>query len=248
MRWKNILAETANRFLRPLGAEIVGHGTAHELKPWDAAFLKWIEAGKTAGKDPNDFGDEDWRNDPLRQTLERFYLCYIDAQSVVLELGPGTGRTTRHVIGKCGKMILVDYSQVVCDWLDEYLKNKGTFETHRITSPNLSFCADGTVDFILANGVFEHIDLDDTYWFLTEFSRVLKGNGKVSFNFENFEQPTAMKWFHRHATKLGDRCIFRFYTPSMMRELGNDAGLEVVVMENTSTDIHPREHVVMRKR
>ena len=60
------------------------------LKPWDKAFLKWIEASKMSGKDPNDFGDEDWRDDPLRQTLERFYLCYIDAQSVVLELGPGT--------------------------------------------------------------------------------------------------------------------------------------------------------------
>jgi hypothetical protein len=43
-------------------------------------------------RDPNDIGDEEWAADALVESLELRYLPRINGESVVLELGPGSGR------------------------------------------------------------------------------------------------------------------------------------------------------------
>jgi predicted SAM-dependent methyltransferase len=35
-----------------------------------------------------------------------------------------------------------------------------------------------------AHGVVEHFELDELYWFLGEFARVLRPGGKVGFDFD----------------------------------------------------------------
>ena len=168
---KRAIATVANSILHSLGAELVPYSTT---KPWDEYFTKWIAEAEKSGQDPNDVGDVDW-NDSLEKALERNYLPYIKPDSVVLELGPGSGRLTRHIIGRCREMILVDYSQIVCDWLEKYLKGRGNYVIARIDKPSLVTVAGSSVDTIIANGVFEHIDMDDLFCFLEEF-----GNTKAS--------------------------------------------------------------------
>jgi hypothetical protein len=58
-------------------------------------------------------------------------------------------------------MILLDYSEFVCEWLDGYLAGKGEFETHWLEHPKFTVVSDRCVDFALAYGVFEHVELDD---------------------------------------------------------------------------------------
>ena len=105
------------------------------VRPWDADFKKWIAEARESGQDPNDIGDEAWQSDPLKLALERHYLPHINANSVVLELGPGSGRATRHVISRCREMILVDYSHFVCEWLESYLAAKWVYRIYQIDDP-----------------------------------------------------------------------------------------------------------------
>ncbi len=204
-----------------------GQITAATDRPWDDHFRRWIAEAEARGTDPNDVGDEDWADDPLREALERHYLPCISRDAVVLELGPGTGRLTRHVIARCRRLVLVDYSAVACEWLAKYLRGRGDYEIVQIDQPAIPSVRVGSIDAILANGVFEHLDPEEMLWFLLEFRRVLRPGGKLAFNFDNIMTDEGLAWLRKWSREPGRRCIFRFYHPEMVRRLGESAGLEV---------------------
>lgn len=219
-----------NALLRRVGVQLVRAEGAQ--KPWDEAFADWIAKAKASGVDPNEVGDREWHGRAV-EGASRHLFPRITPQSVVLELGPGTGRYTRHVLPRCREMILVDYSALVCDWLREYLRGKGQFRVHHIAKPTLADVADGTVDLVFANGVFEHIDPDETDVFLQEFHRVLKPGGGVWFNFNTFMSPGGLRWFQQEAVEPGDRRLFRFYHPELLKRMAEMRGFSRV---NVTTD------------
>jgi phospholipid N-methyltransferase len=222
-----------NRLIQPLGIQIRHVET--EEKPWDIKFREWIKNAEATGNDPNDLGDVAWNDDPLKRTLERHYLPHVNPESVVLELGPGTGRLTRHLIGRCKRIILVDYSHFVCEWLERYLRGKGCFEVHQITKPSISMVAGNSVDVVLANGVFEHIGVDDLYAFIEDFRRLLKPGGIVAFNFDNICSAGGLEHFKAYSPPLGGRRLFRFYHPETLRILCESLGFQVIGITTDSS-------------
>lgn len=207
-----------------------GRGTA---KPWDGIFQDWVRRGRKEGVDPNDIGDREW-NDP-RDHIRRYYLPHIRPDSVVLELGPGSGRITRHLIGLCGEMILVDYSAAACEWLEQYLQGRGRFRVVHIREPQFPEVLASSVDVALAFGVFEHIGLDDMRWFLEEFHRVIKRGGKLIFNFDNLMTDEGLAWHKQLRGRPGDRHIFRFYHPDMVARLAGASGFHVAALRTTES-------------
>lgn len=244
---KRLLGRLVNAVLQPLHIRLVridpweakvaarvAAGSGPE-RPWDREFARWLVEAEALGTDPNDLGDAAWHDDPLHEALEKYYLPHVTRDSTVLELGPGTGRVTRHVIHRCRKMVLVDYSRLVCAWLRKYLDGKGAFEVHRIAGPSLEMIATDSIDVILANGVFEHVDLDDMYRFFEEFHRVLKAGGVVAFNFDNIMSPEGVEWFRKSRGPAGARCIFRFHHPDVVHRLADLAGFRVLGIATGST-------------
>lgn len=211
---------------------------------WDKHFREWIERAKAHGTDPNDVGDEAWANDYLAEALPRFYLPYVDAQSCVLELGPGSGRLTRHLVGRCRRIELVDNSEFVLQWMQQYLSGRCEFGTHLVKVPLMPDVIDETVDVVLAHGVVEHLDFDETSFFLEEFFRVLKPGGVVSFNYNSLHSDAGAAWFAKHRRKPGHRCIFRFYVPEFMHRLGELSGFQV---KDTAPSDSRLAHVVFVK-
>lgn len=204
------------------------------LKPWDRDFLRWIAEAEATGKDPNDIGDSAWSGSRLEVT-ERHYLPHITAQSVVLELGPGTGRVTRYVIGRCREMILVDYSPVVCEWLPKYLAGKGRFRVQRIAGPAFPDVDSASVDVAIANGVFHHIDTYATYFFLEEFHRVLRPGGVVSFDFVQLVSAEGREFFKQWRPAPGSESIFRFHHPDVIGTLAELAGFEIIALTSSTS-------------
>jgi SAM-dependent methyltransferase len=224
----NRLAGAANALLRPFSVQLVRrHDTAHDVKPWDRKFAAWIAEGRARGVDPNDLADAAWSDDGLDESLSRHYLPKVSPASVVLELGPGTGRVTRHLIGRCRELLLADNSQLVCDWLPLYLRSKGRFRVFHLDGPVLTDVASDAVDVVLAHGVFEHVDLDDMASFLDEFHRVLRPGGVAVFNFDNFASRGGRAWFERWRPAPGGRGIFRFYHPEVVRDAALASGFDV---------------------
>lgn len=241
-RLRKTLARMANAVLRPLGAQLVPY--TGKAKPWDEFFLRWIAEATASGQDPNDIGDLEWNDDPLKEVLERHYLPWIHPDSVVLELGPGTGRLTRHILGRCREVILVDYSELVCDWLHHYLKGKGNYRIIHIDRPVLARVKRDSVDVIVANGVFEHIDIDDLVCFLESFHRVLKPGGVVAFNFDNLMSPEGVAWFKRFRAEPGAKCIFRFHHPDVVRKLAEEVGFQILQLHTSASRF---AYIAMRK-
>lgn len=203
-------------------------------RPWDETFARWARLAHAQGlADPNDVGDQEW-NDPLPH-LQACYFPHLRADSVVLELGPGSGRITRHLIGRCREMILIDYSEAVCQWLTRYLAGKGTFQAHAISTPAWPMVASASVDFVCAFGVFEHIGLDDMRWYIEEMKRVLRPSGTAVFNFDNFMSPEGFAWHTELRREPGHQHIFRFYHPEMVRRLAENAGLAVMELRTSDS-------------
>jgi len=214
-----------------------------ELKPWDRQFMRWIEEAEALGRDPNDVGDEKW-SDPLPAIRNRYHPLF-DENSVVLELGPGTGRYTRHFIGRCRELVLVDYSKVVCDFLSDYFANQGPPRIILATDYELNPVDSDSIDTIIANGVFEHIYLEGFYRYFETFHRILRPGGRGIFNFNNIMSQGGFEWFHKELPKQMDgRSIFRFYHPETVEALCRRAGLEVVEM---STSEHRFAFLTFRK-
>ena len=234
-----IFAE-ANKVLGLTGLKLV---RAHQGRAWDGPFRRWIDEAAAKGIDPNDVGDRDWAGNALERASTLLF-PKVTPDSVVLELGPGTGRYTRHVLPRCREMILVDYSKVVCDWLTTYLQGKGRVRVCLIDKPGFPEVADNSVDFAFANGVFEHIDPDETDWFLREFFRVLKPGGRLWFNFDNFMSAGGRQWFANEQVQPGARRLFRFYHPDVvkaMAELRGFANVTVTVDDSRLADLDARK-------
>ncbi|MBV8898360.1 MAG: methyltransferase domain-containing protein [Acidobacteriaceae bacterium] len=204
------------------------HGKAAGMRPWDDTFLSWIERGRAKGIDPNEVGDQEW--DDIRSHIERVYMPHIRPDSMVLELGPGSGRVTRYVIGRCREMILVDYSEMACRWLDEYLQGKGRFRTYCVDSPAMPEVADASVDFAFAFGVMEHINLDAMRAYLEEFHRVLVVGGRAVFNFDNIMTREGLAWHDKFRRMTSNPTAFQFYHPETVAWISKAAGFTVTAL------------------
>lgn len=221
---RRLIGGVVNAALGPLGLKVVRLAAE---RPWDAQFERWIADARAAGQDPNDVADAQWGGSPL-EAAETHYLPHITAQSVVLELGPGTGRLTRHLIGRCGEMKLVDYSPVACEWLETYLKGKGRYAVHRIDTPSLADIGSGSVDVVVASGVFHFMDLYETHRFLEEFHRVLRSGGVAAFNFVHIGSDVGLQWFKRWRPEPGGRPHWHFHHPDDIQRLVDAVGFEAL--------------------
>jgi cyclopropane fatty-acyl-phospholipid synthase-like methyltransferase len=183
-----------------------GPGRIPELKPWDRSFRDWIAEAKSLGRDPNDVGDERWGD--ARPGTEAHYLPLFDQQSVVMEMGPGSGRYTRHLLPHCREMVLVDYSKFVCEWVQEYFAGKGTFRVVLAKDYALGAIADASIDAVVANGVFEHLYLEAFYQYLVTFERVMKPGARGCLNFNNIASEGGFEHFETKLPKAWTSAAF----------------------------------------
>lgn len=211
-----------NRVLAPANLKIDSVRT----RAWDRFFERWISEAKSKGIDPNDVGDIEWENDALSRGLDEFYLPRISETAVVLELGPGSGRLSRHLVGKVKNLVLVDYSPAVTKWLTTYLNGKGDHEVRLIETPGLPGMPPRSVDVAFAHGVVEHFDQEVLVAFLVDLERVLKPGAQFVFTFNDLSSPEARKYL-TDAGGVATPNRFRFYEPAALERLGHMFGFRV---------------------
>jgi SAM-dependent methyltransferase len=117
-----------------------------------------------------------------------------------------------------------------------YLEDKGHFRVYQISGPRLPEVDDESVDAVVAHGVFEHLDLDEIYWFLVEFARVLRPGGVCSFNFDS-PATTAGIDAMRNLGGPGVRSVFRLHHPEDIRCVSAAAGFGSAEIAETPTRI-----------
>lgn len=227
--FRHVAAAAVNAVLRPLSLKI------QYQQQWDRDFRRWVrQQGRDV--DPNDAGDAEWGSDLLAEGLRDHYLPLLSPDAVIVEIGPGSGRLSRHLIGRCQELIVVDISKYVCKWMRNYLAGKGRFQVHRINGPWLPMLGDAAVDAVVAHDVFEHLDLDEIYWYLSEFARVLRPGGVCSFNFDSPVTPDGIAIMRMHGGP-GHHSVYRLHHPESIRCIATAAGFASASITQTATRI-----------
>jgi SAM-dependent methyltransferase len=127
-------------------------------------------------------GGDEWTPSPEWKTslVERVLKPRVPEGAAVVEIGPGAGRWTEHLIPRASSYAGIDISQTcVALCADKFASDK-VKAAFRVNAGNdLPGVQDGSVDVIWSFDVFVHINLEDVAAYLDEFKRVLKPGGRA---------------------------------------------------------------------
>ncbi len=129
------------------------------------AYDEWAEI-----YDTNENATRDLNYQAIRRESFSF------AGKTVLEIGCGTGLNTQHIARKAKKVIGVDFSEQMLS----KAKKRNVGENIRFVRADITKAWDfetGSVDFIVANLVLEHVKV--LSYIFNEAYRVLRRNGKI---------------------------------------------------------------------
>ena len=166
------------------------------------------------------WGDPD-TVEPLRFIRDHYVLPYVNTEHTALEIGPGGGRWTRHLLG-FKKLYVVDYHQ---ELIDELKKN--------VVAPNMAFVKNdgtdfpgvpsGSVDYVFSFGTFVHLELDLIDAYLKNLTAILKPTANVVIQYSD-------------KTKVMARMNegFSENTPERMRQMILRAGYQIVEEDMTT--------------
>ncbi len=102
--------------------------------------------------------------------------CSLAVGSVIAELGCGTGKLSRRIVGRGWKVIGVDPSQPMLDLAKENLASYPDFET-RLGRAEATGCDAASVDLVVAAQSFHWFDLEQTR---AELQRILRPPRRVA--------------------------------------------------------------------
>lgn len=111
--------------------------------------------------------------------VERVLKPRVAEGSVVVEIGPGAGRWTEHLVPLAAEYTGIDLSKTCVEVCARKFAGAGNARFRTNAGNDLPGVADGSVDVIWSFDVFVHINLVDIGSYLEEFRRVLKPGGRA---------------------------------------------------------------------
>jgi ubiquinone/menaquinone biosynthesis C-methylase UbiE len=151
------------------------HTVDRNREIWDS--YNWSDEGEEWTKDASYKGLEpnEWKIKLINEMMDK----YVQPGSTVLEIGPGAGRWTEHLLKKSKELILADVSEKCLDICKGKFPEDAHIKYYCIGDKGLSFLNDNSVDYIWAYDVFVHINPTDTKNYIDDFSRILRPGGQA---------------------------------------------------------------------
>lgn len=144
---------------------------------------------------------EDERRQVLWVTLcESYFQRFVSTGDTVLELGCGYGDFINNI--RCAKKIAVD------SWQDAIAHLSPDVSFHNGSASNLQGISDGSVDFVFASNLFEHLSRDEFLQCLKEIRRVLRASGTLNILQPNYRLCSS-EYFddYTHVSIYSDRSL-----------------------------------------
>jgi ubiquinone/menaquinone biosynthesis C-methylase UbiE len=164
------------------------------VAPWTVSARRFTSADNKIQWNTYDWTKlgEEWTRSAewKQQLLNRFLLPNIPAGSTVLEVGPGGGRWTEHLLERCARVYVVDVSERVLQVCRERFSQANNIEFLLTGGHNLDV-ADGSIDVVWSYDVFVHINPNDTRGYFEEFRRVLRPGGQAVIHHPGMPDPAA---------------------------------------------------------
>src|SRR4051794_15921221 len=143
----------------------------HTWDTWD-----WSDSGEQWTEDVRRFRGVDpaeWKARLIHELIEE---C-VPVGSDVLEIGPGAGRWTEHLLPRANRMILADISARCIEICMDRFGSDPRVEGHVVYDGTLGFQPVSSVDVVWSYDVFVHVNPEDTERYLEEIGRVLRVGG-----------------------------------------------------------------------
>jgi len=159
---------------------------------------------------------EEWSNTPewKNSLVEHVLKPHIPLGSRVLEIGPGAGRWTEHLIQRASHLIVVDLTPSCIKICKERFKEFQNIEYYVNDGSSLDFIADTSIDRVWSWDVFVHISSEDVREYVRHLARVIRPKGQALIH---------------HAKQGRSRAGWRSdMTDAKMQEYCREFGLEVL--------------------
>jgi SAM-dependent methyltransferase len=143
----------------------------NNLQVWDRQYV-WREDGDEWDGQARACGQpyETWKG----SVVKTFLSPNITSSSIVLEIGPGHGRWSKELAGRCLELILIDLSPNCIQFCRELLSEHDNIRYIVNDGRALMGVAETSVDFIWSFDAFVHMDRETIASYLGEIRRVLK--------------------------------------------------------------------------
>src|SRR5262245_7321718 len=178
------------------GATLVARRFGYTLQPWrvddkSEGFVGYVAQARQAGMDVNDWEEQVLGWVPCLPALERVVFPGLQPEWRVIEVGPGTGRFSRHIAARLprGELCLVDHSPWMVGCLRQYFQNNRNVSVTLNDGFTLPFEERGWADLVFSAGTLIALKLGAIELYAREFQRVLKSGGRVIFDYIDPDTP-----------------------------------------------------------
>jgi len=240
---KGMLKQGINRMLTPLGLEIKRIQSTQAQDAKAEGFPGYLAEANKRGMDVNDWIEQELKWEKALPILEQTVFPYLRDDSVVCELGAGTGRHARHIASRLrgGELRLVDHSPWSVAFLRNYFQSNPRVSVHLNDGCSLPFRDNSWADLIFSNGTFIELKLGLFYLYSREFWRVLKPGGYCVFDYIDATTPEGWKHLESFSAKYWN--CFTYHTPEVVDKVFTSAGFEIVARHQ----IGKSTYLVVRK-
>jgi SAM-dependent methyltransferase len=214
----------ASRVLAPLGYEL----RDKVLNERPEGFVGYLEAATRAGMDVNDYEEQclGWRL-PL-PTLEELVFPYLQNDSSVCEIGPGTGRWSRHIATRVpvGQLHLVDPSPWMIRFLSTYFRDRPMVQVHLNDGRSLPFPGRRAwLDLIFSANTFVELKLGVIHLYARAMAHALKPGGYAVVDYVDPTTPEG--WDHLTTQPPEMAPVYTFHAPEVIDRVLESAGMVV---------------------
>jgi SAM-dependent methyltransferase len=213
----------ASRVLGPLGYEL----RDRVLSERPEGFAGYLEAATARGMDVNDYEEQHlgWRLP--RPTLDDVVFPYLRADSRVCEIGPGTGRWSRHILARIpdGELHLVDPSPWMVRFLARYFGASANVSAHLNDGQSLPFERQAWLDLIFSANTFVELKLGVIYLYARAMAQALKPAGYAVVDY--VDPTTAEGWQHLTTQPAEMAAVYTFHAHEVIDAVFTAAGLKV---------------------
>ena len=219
---RDVVAAGAAIALRPFGYEV----RDRVLSEKPEGFPGYLAAAQRLGMDVNDYEEAQLGWYPARELLEATTFPHLRADSVVCEVGPGTGRFSRYILERIpqGQLHLVDHSAWMVRFLTAYFRSQQNVTVHMGDGFSLPLRRDEWVDLVFVAGTLIALKLGTIRLYALEFGRVLKPGGLVVFDY--LDPKTAEGWSHLHGEGQRLPDVYTYHAPDVIDRVFAEAGFE----------------------